>query len=234
MNPYEIWKVINLKFTEIIATNIFWFLSGKYITKIKDFDRYYILIYESYFLLKDGLCSSTLIKENLIEVTTPVISDNILYIRRGLFCECKKLTTVNILSCPEYGMIIEDYVFFLCKNLTTVNIGYGLARIGLRAFAGCTSLVTVNIPDSIYFIDMEAFMRCASLVSIDIPSSILYIEHRTFSKCTSLSSVNLKTGLYSIDSYAFSDCTNLKNIYVPKDTRVNYNSFSSSTRVIRY
>ena len=143
---------------------------------------------------------------------------------------------------------IGDYAFCECSKLSEINIPDKVTKIGHSAFEGCGKLTAIDIPNEVTDIGAYAFNGCSSLIRIDIPSKVTYIGSYAFSNSGNLSAINVaedNTSYYSIDgvlydsssiiycpgkdreSYsipdgimniagsAFSDCVNLKQVEIP-------------------
>lgn len=68
---------------------------------------------------------------------------------RGIFCNCPKLTSVDLNGLDMSGATVINDMFFGCYNLPSINlsscqIGTSLTQMS-RAFASCTALHTVNL-----------------------------------------------------------------------------------------
>lgn len=162
MDPKQTFQILNLKFTEVIARIIFWFLSGKYISSLSDLDKYYIFVYQNYFKLYETFFSCLIDKSGLISFIFPI-----------------KLT------------YIESYTFKGCTSLSEIIIPPSVTYIGWNAFEGCTSLSEIVIPPSVTSIASHVFKGCTSLTRVVIPISVTYIGYSAFEGCTSLTRVTI-------------------------------------------
>ena len=89
---------------------------------------------------------------------------------------------------------IGTQAFYKCKTLVTASLG-GVAKVGVKAFAGCTKLTTVDVGEKLSTISAYGFWGCTSLVDIDLRDSA-------------------KT-MRSIGSYAFYNDAKLSSITIP-------------------
>jgi uncharacterized repeat protein (TIGR02543 family) len=89
---------------------------------------------------------------------------------------------------------IGTQAFYKCKTLVTASLG-GVAKVGVKAFAGCTKLTTVDVGEKLSTISAYGFWGCTSLVDIDLRDSA-------------------KT-MRSIGSYAFYNDIKLSSITIP-------------------
>ena len=153
------------------------------------------------------------------------------------FCDCTKLTEINLPNC----LIVDDYAFYNCASLTNINLPE-CSYLGSNAFAYVNNIINISLP-KVRETDENAFYGCNNIKSINLPlceklgkqtmmtcrnlSSIsipicLEIGSRAFAYCSSaLSNISLPN-VTTICDYAFRSCSNLSSIYMP-----NANQFGS-------
>ena len=90
---------------------------------------------------------------------------------------------------PDSIISIGDYAFCDCDRLTSIEIPAGVESIGEWAFSNCNSLTAVKIGSGVTKISGWAFLECTSLNSIEIPGSVTYIGDWAFDVCTGLTDV---------------------------------------------
>jgi len=111
---------------------------------------------------------------------------SVVEISDSTFCDCTRLTLVNI---PNSVTYIDSYAFSGCTKLTAIDIPNSVVYISSYSFRGCTGFTSVDIPNGIESIGEGAFEGCAGLIAISIPQSIEIIGERAFYGCTELDRV---------------------------------------------
>lgn len=244
MNPKGVWETLNLVFTRVISSNIFFFLSGAYISCSEDIDKYHILVYQDHFTLKKDIKWNESDKENLISVifsriikidsyqfekylslTSVYIPSSVKYIEENSFAECVKLTSV-IFTGPEEGLrIIDDNAFWLCTSLSEIVFPSSLKIIGENAFSNCDSLTSMNIPPSPPSPDekgekgeMEREKRWEMEREKKWERRVKTVGDGAFYKCINLVSVRLSEQ-ESIESHTFSYCYKLADVKIPASVK---------------
>lgn len=157
---------------------------------------------ETLTLADTGSVKGYVVKECGKNVTRAVIPGNIngvivLWIDRGAFENCSKLTSVTLPEGIEFG----EGAFQGCSSLTSVTIPDRTTWIPQDAFRGCSSLASVIFSDSVINIGDRAFYGCSSLTSVTIPSSVIRIGRDdalfglvdTFGECYSLTSFEVES-----------------------------------------
>ena len=94
------------------------------------------------------------------EVQTVVIPDSVTSIGSYAFCDCYRLTSVNI---GKNVTSIGNGAFYDCNSLTQVIIPNGVTILGHYVFSGCSNLTSITIPNSITAIGDEVFFRCGNI-----------------------------------------------------------------------
>lgn len=82
-----------------------------------------------------------------------ILSDNIVYIGKSAFRNCKKLQSIDLKSVK----FIDNNAFRCCFQLKELKLNSGVLHIGRNAFKYCTRLEKIYIPDSVKQIDETAF-----------------------------------------------------------------------------
>ncbi len=185
-----------------------------------------------------GSSSSPTFKKNT-NITSVVLSNNIVEIANYTFRNSTKITNVTI---PDCVISIGNSAFSFCTGLTSVTIGNSVKSIETAAFQHCSGLTgTLTIPDSVTSIGSYAFNSCSGLTgTLTIPDSVTSIGGLAFSLCGGLTGIlTIPNSVTSIGSGAFSGCSGLTSIVVASgntkyDSRNNCNAIietSSNTLV---
>ncbi len=121
-------------------------------------------------------------KDRYPDLETVNIPASVEIIGAGVFCDCAKLTKVNIAPGSKLK-IIEMAAFELCSSLKTINLPESVEKIGRSVFHGCSSLENINIPNNVHTIGEMAFKDCTALETIFIPGSCKKIGKDCFEGC---------------------------------------------------
>lgn len=97
--------------------------------------------------------------------------------------------------------------FMDCKSLESVIVSPKTESLQMCSFKGCTALTNVTLPVGLTTVDKEAFMGCTALENIELPEGVKSIENNAFNGCTSLKTIGLPTTLQSIGNTVFINCT---------------------------
>lgn len=89
------------------------------------------------------------------EIKNITIPDSVSMIGRGIFKNCKKLTSVQLNKSMNE---ISDEMFQECSNLNKITLPKNIKRIGRKAFMGCVALREFVIPDHVEMIEDDAFL----------------------------------------------------------------------------
>ena len=89
------------------------------------------------------------------EIKNITIPDSVSTIGRGIFKNCKKLTSVQLNKSMNE---ISDEMFQECSNLNKITLPKSIKRIGRKAFMGCVALREFVIPDHVEMIEGDAFL----------------------------------------------------------------------------
>ena len=75
---------------------------------------------------------------------------------------------------------IGRYAFCECSKITDIDIPNSVISIGMGAFSNCSNLKEIVIPNSVTRIPMWAFYGCKSLTNVTIPNSVKTILDAAF------------------------------------------------------
>ena len=162
-------------------------------------------------------------------LTSVIIPNSVLEIRRGAFYACNALTSITI---PNSVMAILDGAFSDCISLESLTLPDGIDTIASELFYGCISLSSITIPDSVEMIVKYAFEGCSSLTFISIPASVSFIGDSVFNRCESLEAIivdpenqyysSFEGVLYNKDKSTLLACPGAKtNVIIPNSvTRI--------------
>lgn len=112
------------------------------------------------------------------------------------------------------------------EKITKVVIEDGITRIGNAAFLQCFNLEEVTLSNDLIEIGNHAF-EDSNLKQISFPDSLTKIGVGAFLGCWQLSNIKLPEKIF-MDTYAFMYCE-LKEIYISKDTAMNWPVFMSNS-----
>ena len=144
------------------------------------------------------------------------------YSRRG---EIKKVVIENGVK------NIGNKAFCDCVKLTSVEIPSSVTSIGDDAFSGCYNLTSVEIPNFVTSIGNWAFEDCPLITSIEIPSSVTSIGDMAFNNCYRLNSVTFKGSTPpELGGGAFLSWT--ITLHVPANSREVYENAFKSVEVV--
>ena len=140
-------------------------------------------------------------KDELPNVRSIVLSDEITLIDRYAFAGCTQLKSVVL---PRDLTELGTGAFQGCSMLKSLTIPSGVTVVRKKLAVGCNSLASVTLPDGLTTIDDSAFCDCIALSQIEIPNSVTRIGNGAFSGCSNLTSVTLPDGLTELVGSAFS------------------------------
>ncbi len=175
------------------------------------------------------------------DITSVVIPDSVVYIRRIAFYQCASLRRVKLGSSVKE---IGEQAFNWDKALTEVELNSSLETIGDGAFTNCafteielpsslqsigqnafygSGIVHMRIPDSVQEVGESAFYGCENLESMQVGKGVRELPHMfcygLSNGRSKLSSVVLSEGLETIGGAAFSQCAMLTQISIPSTVR---------------
>lgn len=130
------------------------------------------------------------------------------------FYHNSNLTTIII---SDNIINIGSDAFLACSSLTKVVMGNNVGKIGYRAFALCNSLSNITLPDSVKSIENIAFAFCEKIKNIRIPDGIESIGERTFLGCEMLLNIEIPYSIKTIGDSAFDGCYDLSNVLYTGD-----------------
>ena len=149
-------------------------------------------------------------------ITSVVISKQVLYIGIDAFKNCTGLTSVtyNARTCNIFGTGASfPTIFQNCPNVTSFTFGDSIQYLPYRLFVGLTGLHSVILPEGLTSIPDYAFYECTGLTSVTLPSSITGIYTKAFYNCTNLTSINIPCSTTSIFNDAFYGCSALTEVH---------------------
>ena len=127
------------------------------------------------------------------EVTTVILSDNIIEISKKAFEECLKLEYIYL---PETLTTLGESCFCKCTNMEEVNIPSNVKKPKNNIFEECTALSYINSYNKEYIStnDNRCFTHSGEIISFapgifkkdkyHIPNNITSIGDKAFYKCT--------------------------------------------------
>lgn len=144
------------------------------------------------------------------KITKITIGDDVTYIGRNAFRNCRKITSVSI---PDSVKSIGDCAFEACYSLTNVILGNNTTNIGRFAFYDCRNLKKVMLGNNLTSIGYAAFGGCTNLIRIDIPKGVALIDSYAFMCCYNLRSIIIPKSVTFINAFAFDGCGSLDAVY---------------------
>ena len=157
-------------------------------------------------------------------LTSIMISDNVISIGKNAFCYCGILEIVTI---GNDVTRIGENAFYYCSSLESVTIGNGVTSIGENAFFNCSSLMSIivdednafykSVDGNLYTKDEKTLIRYAigkNDTNFVIPDSVKNIGDYAFINCTNLISVTVGNNVIVIGENAFRVCTNLTSVTI--------------------
>lgn len=134
------------------------------------------------------------------------------------FCNCFKLTSINIPLCASVG----DYAFngTHIKHIQLTSC----TSFGTNAFDSCYMLESVNIPKC-KTISYREFQSCVGLTSINIPECTS-VGNYAFSGCRVIAAINTPL-CASVGDYGFNGCFCLKKTTFADNCTFGANAFNS-------
>lgn len=150
------------------------------------------------------------------DLVIPDAIDNVVVTSIGekAFYHNSNLTTIII---SDNIINIGSDAFLACSSLTKVVMGNNVGKIGYRAFALCNSLSNITLPDSVKSIENIAFAFCEKIKNIRIPDGIESIGERTFLGCGMLLNIEIPYSIKTIGDSAFEGCYDLSNVLYTGD-----------------
>ena len=144
---------------------------------------------------------------------TPVMPDNITYIRMYAF---NKATGIGNMNMSKNLYYISDCAF-ADSDIKNVKFPPSLENIGVGAFHRCDELESADIGecDKITFIRELAFCGCHGLKDVKLPPKLLCIGASAF-QSTAVRNIDIPETCNDIQSEAFAYCRNLKSVDMSK------------------
>lgn len=144
------------------------------------------------------------------DITSVVIPDSVLYIRKTAFYQCSSLRRVQLgTSVKEIG----EQAFFWDRALSEIELPASLEKIDSTAFGYC-SMKELKLPASLRSIGQEAFYS-AALESVTIPAGVTEFGERIFYLCKSLQSIRFESGIKEIPDNICYGCAALSSVTLP-------------------
>ncbi len=144
------------------------------------------------------------------DITSVVIPDSVLYIRKTAFYQCSSLRRVQLgNSVKEIG----EQAFFWDRALSEIELPASLEKIDSTAFGYC-AVKEIGLPASLQSIGQEAFYNSA-LESVTIPAGVTELGERIFYQCKSLQSIRFESGIKEIPENICYGCTVLSSVTLP-------------------
>ena len=145
--------------------------------------------------------------ENCSNLSTVVLSQNLIILDVDIFKGCTSLSSLNI---PKSVRWILNNIASGCDNLTSILVEEGNPVYNSRnncnaiietetntLIAGCKNTV---IPNTVTSIGSGAFVGCSGLTSITIQKTVTNIGSGAFAGCSGLTSISVESGNTKYDS----------------------------------
>lgn len=157
-------------------------------------------------------------------ITSIEIGDNVTYIGKSAFRECKNLKTVKL---GKSILNIDEGAFNECSALEEITLPKSLEKLGGSIFAGCTSLKKVNVEDGgnfaikdgvLFSSDMKTLyfaLPYENLGNYVCPDSVEEIKPLAFYECASLTGFTFSNKVKIVPQGVFVLCTQLKELTIP-------------------
>ena len=158
------------------------------------------------------------------DITSIEIGDNVTYIGKSAFRDCKSLKTVKL---GKSILNIDEGAFNECSALEEIVLPKSLEKLGGSIFAGCTSLKKVTVEDGGNFVikdgvlfstDMKILyfaLPYQDLGNYVCPDSVEEIKPLAFYECESLTVFTFSNKVKNVPQGAFVLCTQLKELTIP-------------------
>ena len=156
-----------------------------------------------------------------LNITKIVLPETVEVIGKYAFCECEKLSSVNI---PNGVGSIGENTFYACKKLSEINIPSSVTEIGTNAFSGCVKLTSAVLSEGITKIGNGCFSSCENLKKVAIPPTVKEIGTLAFWGCSELEEITIPEGVCEIGEKVFADCPKLRSVILPKSVKLIKNS----------
>ena len=158
------------------------------------------------------------------DITSIEIGDNVTYIGKSAFRECKNLKTVKL---GKSILNIDEGAFNECSALEEITLPKSLEKLGGSIFAGCTSLKKVTVEDGgnfaikdgvLFSSDMKTLyfaLPYENLGNYVCPDSVEEIKPLAFYECASLTGFTFSNKVKIVPQGVFVLCTQLKELTFP-------------------
>lgn len=157
-------------------------------------------------------------------ITSIEIGDNVTYIGKSAFRECKNLKTVKL---GKSILNIDEGAFNECSALEEITLPKSLEKLGGSIFAGCISLKKVTVEDGgnfaikdgvLFSSDMKTLyfaLPYENLGNYVCPDSVEEIKSLAFYECASLTGFTFSNKVKIVPQGVFVLCTQLKELTIP-------------------
>jgi len=160
------------------------------------------------------------------------IPEGVRIIGRHSFYNCQTIEKVII---PKSVEIIGYNPFSRCPLLSLENhspnyiyengVLYDKTKSELIYYSLTNREEEFVVPDTVKTIGRSAFYYCKTIKEIILPDSVTTIKKTAFARCANLNKIRISKNLSRIEGLAFGDCTNLAEIVLPKDVKIEVNTF---------
>ena len=158
------------------------------------------------------------------DITSIEIGDNVTYIGKSAFRECKNLKTVKL---GKSILNIDEGAFNECSALEEITLPKSLEKLGGSIFAGCTSLKKVTVEEGSNFVIKDGVLFTSDMKTLYFalpyenlgnyicPDSVEEIKALAFYDCDSLTGFTFSSKVKTVPQGIFVLCTQLKELTFP-------------------
>lgn len=150
-------------------------------------------------------------------LSTIEIPDEVTYIGRGAFEDCKYLKYVKL---PQNLEIISDEAFSGCERLADIQIPDRVFKVGNDAFASANCLSRLNADEyGSFYLDGILIKSQGDVSDIIVKEGTTAIAAGVFTGRKKLYTVKLPNDLLGIGEKAFAECDNLSYVNFPENLK---------------